>query len=141
LSNQKKTVAHGRIYNEKRNIAIIANCAIFAGGGGATSFSFSPGGSHRSEQPVFFLQYGAGAFLTNSAIINTAGRLVTVIKPTLHLTIVIIQRAITCGEYVGGTIIVNHTAIIAFPADDGIVDAAMQMLTTMESILPKGRIY
>ena len=101
---------------------LIANCAIFAGGGGATSFSFSPGGSHRSEQPVLFLQYDAGAFLTNSAIINTAGQIGNGYQSDLTFDHCHIQRAITCGEYVGGTIIVNHTAIFEFPIDDGVVD-------------------
>ena len=102
---------------------LIANNAIFAGGGGATSFSFSPGSSHRSEQPVFLFQSGAAAYMTNCAVINTAGQVGNGYQADLTLDHCHIQRAITCGEYVGGTITINHTAIIEFPADDGIVDA------------------
>ncbi|MGC8887410.1 MAG: hypothetical protein ACP5MG_09670 [Verrucomicrobiia bacterium] len=104
---------------------LIANNAIFAGGGGATSFSFSPGSSHRSEQPVFLLQSGAAAYMTNCAVINTAGQVGNGYQSDLTLDHCHIQRAITCGEYAGGTIIINHTAIFEFPIDDGVVNAAI----------------
>lgn len=119
---EEHTGAWGGFIMTNSTSRLIANCAIFTGGGGATSFSFSPGGSHRSEQPVLFLQFGAGAYLTNSAIINTAGQIGNGYQSDLTFDHCHIQRAITCGEYVGGTIIVNHTAIFEFPIDDGVVD-------------------
>lgn len=102
---------------------LIANGAIFAGGGGATSFSFSPGASHRSEQPVFLLHSGARAALTNCYVLNTAGQIGNGYESDLTLDHCLFQRAITAGEYVGGTITIRHSALIEFPNDDGVVDA------------------
>jgi hypothetical protein len=100
-----------------------ANGAIFVGGGGAADFSFSPGSSHRDEQPVFLLQNGARAYLTNCYILNTAGQLGNGYQSDLTLDHCLVQRAITAGEFVGGTILINHSALIEFPADDGVVNA------------------
>ena len=101
------------------------NGAIFTGGAGATSWSFpSPSTSHRSEQPVLLLS-NAVARLTNAAIIHTAGQVGNGCNSDLTLDHTLCQRAITCGEYVGGTILINESALIEFPNDDGVVDAAI----------------
>lgn len=102
---------------------LIANGAILVGGGGRTDFDFSPGASHRSEQPVLLLHSGARAWLTNCYILNTAGQVGNGFDADLTLDHCLVQRAITAGEYVGGTITINRSALIEFPADDGVVDA------------------
>ncbi len=100
---------------------LTANHAIFAGGGGREDFDFSPGASHRSEQAVFLLHSGARAALTNCAILNTAGQVGNGYHSDLTLDHCLVQRAITSGEYVGGTIVVQRSALIEFPADNGVV--------------------
>jgi hypothetical protein len=104
---------------------LVANGTIFMGGGGATSFSFSPGASHRSEQAVFLVHSGARAALTNCYILNTAGQVANGYNSDVTYDHCLIQRAITCGEYVGGVITVNHSALIEFPEDNGVVNAAI----------------
>ncbi|MBI5386525.1 MAG: immunoglobulin domain-containing protein [Verrucomicrobia bacterium] len=107
------------------NAVLEANHAILAGGGGGTGWNFSPGSSHKSQQPVLFIWSNSVARLTNCAILNSAGQMGNGYRSDLILDHTLWQRAITGGEYVGGTIIVNHSAIIEFPADDGVVDAAI----------------
>lgn len=102
---------------------LIANHAIFAGGAGGEDFDFAPGSSHRSEQAVFLLHSGARVALTNCAILNTAGQVGNGYQSDLTLEHCLVQRAITSGEYVGGTIVVQRSALIEFPADNGVVTA------------------
>ncbi len=98
------------------------NGAIFTGGAGGTGWSFpDPSTSHKTQQPVILLS-NAVARLTNSAIIHTAGQVGNGCNSDLTLDRTLCQRAITCGEYVGGTIIVNRSALIEFPNDDGVYD-------------------
>lgn len=105
---------------------LVANGAIFAGGGGAASFDFSPGSSHKSEQAVLLIHSGAKASLTNCAIINTAGQIHNGYASDITYDHCLGQRAITGGECAGGgTVMINHSAFIEFPADDGVVDAAV----------------
>ena len=104
---------------------LIANGTIFAGGGGAASFDFSPGSSHKSQQAVLLIHSGARASLTNCAIINTAGQVHNGYASDITYDHCLCQRAITGGECAGGTIIINHSAFIEFPADDGVVDATI----------------
>lgn len=105
---------------------LIASGAIFSGAGGAASWSWPSGGSsHKSEQPVLSLWNGAKAYFTNCAIIHTAGQVGNGYNSDLTLDHTLCQRAITAGEYVGGVITINHSAIIEFPNDDGVVDATI----------------
>jgi hypothetical protein len=105
---------------------LVANGAIFAGGGGARSFDFSPGSSHKSEQAVLLVHSGATASLTNCAIIDTAGQIHNGYASDLTYDHCLGQRAVTGGECAGGgTVIINHSAFIEFPADNGVVDAAI----------------
>ncbi len=104
---------------------LLANGTILAGGGGATSFDFSPGSSHKSEQAVLLIHSGAHAYLTNCAIINTAGQVGNGYNCDYSADHCLFQRAITGGEYAGSSSVVtiNHSAMIEFPNDDGVVDA------------------
>jgi len=106
-----------------RGGSLVAHGAILAGGGSATSWSFSPGASHRSEQAVLMVHSGSSAALTNSAVINTAGQVANGYNSDVTCDRTLLQKAITAGEYVGGTIILNHAAVIEFPEDNGEVDA------------------
>ncbi|MCX6903073.1 MAG: hypothetical protein NTW03_06265, partial [Verrucomicrobia bacterium] len=101
------------------------NGAIFTGGGGGTGWSFpSPSTSHKSQQPVILMS-NAVVHLTNSAIIHTAGQVENGYNPDLILDHTLCQRAITCGECVGGAVTVNHSAVIEFPNDDGVVNGTI----------------
>lgn len=120
-----RTYAWGGFFLRNTAAEVVANHAIFTGGGGAASISFSPGASHRSEQPVFFVHSGARLFLTNCAVINTAGQVGNGYNSDVTYDHCLFQRAITAGEYVGGTIILNHSALIEFPEDNGFNNASL----------------
>lgn len=101
------------------------NGAIFTGGAGGTGWSFpDPSTSHKSQQPVILMS-NAVTRLTNSAIISSAGQVHNGYNPELTYDHTLCQRAITCGECVGGTVTINHSAIIEFPNDDGVVDGTI----------------
>jgi len=102
---------------------LIANGAIMTGAGANPSFTFPSGASHRSEQALLLIHTNARAFLTNCFLINNAGQIGSGINSDVTYDHCLLQRAITAGEYVGGTIIVNNSAIIEFPAVDGEVDS------------------
>jgi hypothetical protein len=119
---ERHTGAWGGFLLRGSSAEMVASNTVFTGGGGAEDFDFSPGASHRSEQAVFLLHSGARAWLTNCYIINTAGQVGNGHDSDLTLDHCLVQRAITAGEYVGGTIVINHSALIEFPADTGAVD-------------------
>jgi hypothetical protein len=102
---------------------LIANSAIMTGSGAAANFSFSPGASHRSEQALLLIHSGAKAFLTNCYLINHAGQIGNGYNSEIVYDHCLLQRAITAGEYVGGTVTINNSAIIEFPEISGEVDA------------------
>jgi len=104
---------------------LIANGTIMTGAGAAESLSFSPGASHRSEQAVLLVHSGARAFLTNCHVINNAGQVGNGYNSDVTYDHCLLQRAITGGEYVGGTIIVNNSAVIEYPSIDGEYDTAI----------------
>jgi hypothetical protein len=104
---------------------LVANFTIFAGGGGANSWSFSPGSSHKSQQPVLFMQFGARVSMTNSAIINSHGQVGNGYQAVMTMDHCLYQRAITSGEYDTCTNIHNHCAIIEFPEESGIMNATI----------------
>jgi len=120
-----RTHAWGGFFLRGASAALVANGTIFVGGGGAASISFSPGDSHRSEQAVFLAHSGARLYLTNCAVINTAGQIANGYNSDVTYDHCLIQRAITTGEYVAGTIIVNHSALIEFPEDNGQVNSSL----------------
>ena len=103
---------------------LIATAAIMTGSGAAAGLSFSPGSSHRSEQPLLFA-HDSVVRLTNCALINLAGQVGNGYRSIINWDHCLIQRAITCGEYDGGTNIISHSAVIEFPAVDGVYSAAI----------------
>ncbi|HEY5914313.1 MAG TPA: hypothetical protein VJA21_27300 [Verrucomicrobiae bacterium] len=120
---ERNTGAWGGII--MRGGRLVANGAILTGGGGATSFDFSPGSSHRSEQALLLVHSGSNASLTNCFLLNQAGQMMNGYNSDITLDHCLLQRAITSGESVGGTIIINHSAIIEFPSIDGVYNAAI----------------
>lgn len=125
VAPEQHTGAWGGFIVRNNGAELIANGAIMTGAGAAPSFNFSPGSSHRSEQALLLVQSGARAFLTNCYLINNAGQIGNGYNSDVTYDHCLLQRAITAGEYVGGTIIVNHSAVIEFPSVDGIVDATI----------------
>jgi hypothetical protein len=105
---------------------LIANGAIMTGSG-AGNWNFAPGSSHKSAQALLLVQTGSGgrASLTNCALINNAGQIANGYHSDITYDHCLLQRAITSGESVAGTIIVNHSAIIEFPSIDGIENATI----------------
>jgi hypothetical protein len=120
---ERNTGAWGGII--MRGGRLVANGAILTGGGGASSFSFAPGSSHRSEQALLLVHSGSSALLTNCFLLNQAGQIMNGYNSDITLDHCLLQRAITCGESVGGTIIVNHSALIEFPAIDSVYNTAI----------------
>jgi hypothetical protein len=120
-----RTHAWGGFVLQGSAASLYASSAIMVGGGGAPSWSFSPGKSHRSEQAVLFVHEGASVILTDCAILNTAGQVGNGYNSNLTFERTLLQRAITAGEYVGGIITFDHSALIEFPADNGEVSAAI----------------
>jgi hypothetical protein len=123
VAPERHTGAWGGFIVRNNGAELIANGVIMTGAGAASSFNFAPGASHRSEQALLLVQSGARAFLTNCYLINNAGQIGNGYNSDVTYDHCLLQRAITAGEYEGGTIIVNHSAVIEFPAVDGIVDA------------------
>ncbi len=104
---------------------IVGEGAIFTGSGAAASFSFSPSTSHRSEQALFLAQAGTRVQLTNCYAINQSGQIANGYNADITYDHCLLQRAITAGEYIGGTIVVNHSALIEFPSIDNVYSAAI----------------
>jgi hypothetical protein len=122
---EKNAGAWGGFLLRGSSAQLVANGTIFAGGGGAPDFDFSPSASHKSEQAVFLVHSGGKLSLTNCAIINTAGQVHNGHASELVYDHCLAQRAVTGGECSGnGTVIINHSAFIDFPGDDRPVDAA-----------------
>jgi len=103
---------------------LIATATIMTGSGAAASLSYSPGSSHRSEQPLLFA-HNSVVRMTNCALINLAGQVGNGYRSSIVWDHCLIQRAITCGEYDGGTNIIVHSAVIEFPAVDGVYNATI----------------
>jgi hypothetical protein len=61
--------------------------------------------------------------VTNCHILNTAGQVGNGYNSDRTLDHCLFQRAITAGKHVGSTVTINHSALIEFPADNGVVDA------------------
>ena len=76
------------------------------------------GSSHRDEEPLIFLGGGARAEFTDSYLIHNQGQGGHGEGSFLTMTRCVIQRAITAGQYNGGSVTLNGCALIEFPAWD-----------------------
>jgi hypothetical protein len=122
VAPEQRTGAWGGWFMRGPAAELTANYAIMTGSGAAGSISFSPGSSHRSEQPLFFVHSNALLRLTNCAAINLAGQVGNGYFSTITWERCVVQRAITVGEWEGCTNIVSRSAMIEFPSVDGIYD-------------------
>ena len=105
---------------------LIANGAIMTGSGAAANFGWpSYASTHKSAQALLMLHSNSIARLTNCFLVNQAGQIGNGFNSDLTLDHCLWQRAITGGEYVGGTLIINHSAVIEFPAVDGVYNATI----------------
>jgi hypothetical protein len=76
------------------------------------------GSSHRDEEPLIYLGGGARANLTDSYLVHNQGQGGHGEGSFLTMTRCVIQRAITSGQYNGGSVTLNGCALIEFPAWD-----------------------
>ena len=120
VAPEQPTGAWGGFLMRGSSAQLTANGAIMTGAGAASSFSFSPGSSHRAEQALLLVHSGAKAFLTNCFLINNAGQIGNGYNSDITYDHCLLQRAITGGEYEGGTVLVNNSAVIEFPSIDGV---------------------
>jgi len=123
VAPERHTGAWGGFLLRGASAELIATGAIMTGAGASPNFSFSPGASHRSEQALLLIQSGARVMLTNCYLVNQAGQIANGLNSDVVYDHCLLQRAITAGEYEGGTVIVEHSAVIEFPSVDGEVDA------------------
>jgi hypothetical protein len=124
VAPEQHTGAWGGWFMRGTASELIANNAIMTGAGAAMSISFSPGSSHRSEQPVLFV-HNATVRMTNCALVNNAGQIGNGYFANMTVERCIWQRAITVGEYEGCTNIIRNSALIEFPSVDGVYNAAI----------------
>ncbi len=125
VAPEQRTFAWGGWFMRGSASELTANHAIMTGSGAAASISYSPGSSHKSEQPLFFVHSNALLRLTNCAAINLAGQVGNGYFSTITWERCLVQRAITVGEWEGCTNIVSRSAMIEFPSVDGIYSAAI----------------
>jgi hypothetical protein len=101
---------------------IDATGAFFIGTGAHQSwFSGSGYDTHLNQQACFVLDDAIGNF-TNCFLLDGRGQVGHGDNSALTMVRSIAQRFLTGGEYVGGTIIVDKSAFIEFPADDSSVN-------------------
>jgi hypothetical protein len=125
VAPEQRTGAWGGWFLRGASAELIATAAIMTGSGAASSISFSPGSSHRSEQPLLFVHSNARVSMTNCALINNAGQVGNGYFSTMTFDRCLIQRAITMGEYEGCTNIIKNSAMIEFPSVDGVYNATI----------------
>ena len=125
VAPEQHTGAWGGFLLRGASAELIANGTIITGAGASSGFSFSPGASHRSEQAVLLIHSGARLSMTNCYVINNAGQIGNGLNSDVTYDHCLLQRAITCGEYEGGTVIINNSAVIEFPSIDGEYNATI----------------
>ena len=123
VAPEQRTGAWGGWLLRGASAQLIASHTIMTGSGAAGSFSFSPGSSHRSEQPLLLMHSGATVRMTNCALINNAGQIGNGYYSTITWDHCLLQRAITTGEYEGCTNVITRSAVIEFPSIDGVYNA------------------
>ena len=103
--------------------AVVDIRAAFLTGSGANAkwFTENTGYSvHRREQALLLLDAGAQAYLTNAFLIDNHGQAGHSRNSFITLSRSLIQRCVTAGEYAGGSAKILESALLEFPADDGV---------------------
>ena len=91
---------------------------ILTGGGGDPGyFAGGHGLAHRMEQPVVLLSNGATVSLADCFFIDNPGQMGNGDNATLNLERCLVQRCVTAGQFNGGSVTVNQSALIEFPED------------------------
>jgi hypothetical protein len=80
--------------------------------------------THLDQQACILLDGATGNF-TNCFFLDGRGQVGHGRNANLTLEHSLAQRFLTGGEYVGGTIILNRSAFIEFPQEDGVVNATI----------------
>lgn len=75
------------------------------------------GSSHRHEQPALYLGAGARAELEGCCVIDNQGQAAHGEDAYLTLNDCLIQRCISVGQFNGGRVNINRSALIEFPVD------------------------
>lgn len=91
---------------------------ILWGGGAETNwFQLNPGSgsTHKPQRPMIYLQNGATAILTDSAVLDSAGQATHGESSSFHCTRTLIQRHVTGGQHNRGEVVMNDSAVIEFP--------------------------
>lgn len=78
------------------------------------------GSSHRDEQPALYLGAGARAELEGCCFIDNQGQAAHGEDAFLTLNDCLIQRCITVGQFNGGQVSINRSALIEFPIDSDV---------------------
>lgn len=91
---------------------------LTGGAGDSNWFSDHNGGeSHRKEQALFFLSNQARGTLRDCAIVDLPGQAFHGEDAILSLTRCLVQRCITTGQFNGGSVQLENTALLEFPVD------------------------
>ncbi len=125
VAPEQRAGAWGGFFLRGSTAELTANHAIMTGSGAAGSLSYSPGSSHRSEQPLLLVHSNALVRMTNCALVNLAGQVGNGYFSSVTLEHCLVQRAITCGEWEGCTNIIHRSALIEFPSIDGVYNATI----------------
>ncbi|MHC4231143.1 MAG: hypothetical protein ACYSTW_00885, partial [Planctomycetota bacterium] len=95
---------------------------IMAGGCANSNWFTTTGHSsdsrHRQEQPLLYVSNSANVSLTDSYLIDHYGQTGHGENANLTMTRCLVQKFITVGEYNGGAVTLNDSALIEFPAWD-----------------------
>jgi len=95
--------------------------AIFtASGADSNWFSNNPGhgGSHRKDQCLFYLAYGANVTLKDCYLLENHGQIGHGESAYLTMTGCLVQKCTTIGQFNGGAVIFEDCALIEFPSAD-----------------------
>ncbi len=93
--------------------------AIFTGSGADSDWFSGKGYStHRENQALFLLDDEVRVNLTDCYIIHNEGQIGHGDDAFLTMTRCLIQRCVTTGQFNGGSVVMNHCALVEFPAWD-----------------------
>jgi hypothetical protein len=107
----------GFVATNGSSVIELTGVLLTGSGGDANYFPAHPGISHRTEQPLFVVQQGARACLTNCYMMDLAGLAANGYWGHLTMDHCLVQRCQTVGEFEGGSVSIHNSALIEFPKD------------------------
>lgn len=108
----------GLLFRTTNSVADITG-AIFTGSGANPNWFndvAGSGSSHRDEQALIYLSGGATATLNDCSLIDLAGQAGHGESSFLTLNRCLVQRCTTTGQFNAGSVVLNDSALIEFPA-------------------------